>query len=99
VLKAHIRVDEDTDVAAELLKINNLAQKHRLDPAKTTVLMRNVEDVISSLKKQGAETAAFGIKLAVMKSVSSEDYDIVVELHPRKASSRSNGLLGWLFRR
>jgi hypothetical protein len=99
MFKAHILVSEDTDVAAELVKIDNLASRHHLDPAKTIVLMHNVEDVLSDLKKQDAETAAYGIKMAVKKSVSTEDYDIVLELHPRKKSNWKSGPLSWLFGR
>jgi hypothetical protein len=99
VFKAHILVSEGTDVAAELDKVDALAKKHHLDESKTFVLMRDVEDVLAELKKQDAETAVYGIKIAVKKSVRTEDYDIVLELQPRKDSNTKSGPLSRLFRR
>ena len=97
MFKAHILVNEDTDVAAELDRIDALARKHRLDASKTLALMRNAEDVLSDLKKQDAETAIHGIAIAVKKSLRTEDYDIVLELQPRTSGGgKKSGPLSWL---
>lgn len=96
MFKTHILVSEDTDVAAELDRIDVLAKKHRLDASKTFALMRNAEDVLSDLKKQDAETAIYGIKMAVKKSLRTEDYDIVLELQPRRSGGKKSGPLSWL---
>ena len=96
MFKAHILVNEDTDIAAELYRIDGLAKKHRLDALKTLALMRNAEDILSDLKKQDAETAVYGIKMAVKKSLRTEDYDIVLELQPRKSGGKKSGPFSWL---
>jgi hypothetical protein len=96
MFKAHILVNEDTDVAAELYRIDGLAKKHRLDASKTLALMRNAEDVLSDLKKQDAETAVYGIEMAVKKSLRTEDYDIVLELQPRRSGGKKSGPFSWL---
>jgi hypothetical protein len=91
VLKAHILVREDTDVSAELDRVERAARKRRLDGAKLLALMRNLEGVLTDLKRQDAETSAYGINMAVKKSIKTEDYDILVELAPRKANHRKSG--------
>ena len=96
MFKAHVFVSEDTDVAAELDKIDALARRHNLDDVKIVNLMRNFENVLADLKKQDAETAAYGIQVAIKKSIKTDDYDIVLELRSRKASSGKSGPLSWL---
>jgi hypothetical protein len=98
MFKAHIFVRSDTDVAAELDKIEKLAIKHDLDQVKMFALMRDAEVVLADLKRQDTETAAFGIKMAVTKSLATEDYRIVFELRPRKDSAK-RGVFSALFRR
>ena len=99
MFRARILVSDKTDVAAELAKIENLAKPHGLDEVTTFAMLRNVEAVLADLKKQDSETAAYGISISVKKTVTSEDYDIVLELHPRKELSRKKGPLSRLFGR
>jgi hypothetical protein len=97
MFKAHILVSEDTDVAAALADLERLAQKHSLDDAKIYVLMRNVESVLADLKQQDSETAAYGIKMAVEKTVATDDYRVTLKLSPRKEMPKKSGPLSWLF--
>jgi hypothetical protein len=99
VFRARILVKHETDVAAELAKIENLATRHGLDDVTTFAMLRNVEAVLTDLKRQDSETAAYGISIAVKKTVASEDYDILLELQPRKEPSRKKGPLSRLFGR
>lgn len=99
MFKAHIVVSEKTDVAAEIAKIENLARRHGLDDVTTFAMLRNVEVVLADLKKQDSETAAYGIRISVKKTVASEDYNILLELQPRKESSGKRGPLSRLFGR
>lgn len=98
MLRARILVSEDTNVAAELTRIESLARKHGLDDITMHSMLREVADVLVDLKKQDSETAVFGIKIAVKKTVATEDYDILLELQPRKEPPRK-GLLSRLFGR
>ncbi|MGH7707758.1 MAG: hypothetical protein ACREM6_07505 [Vulcanimicrobiaceae bacterium] len=99
MLKVHIVVSEDTDIAAELDKIDGLAKKHRIGDAKMIVLTGNVETVLADLKRQDTETADYGIKMAVKKSIKTEDYEISLELRPRKSPKEGRGLLSRLLGR
>jgi hypothetical protein len=97
MFKSHILVNEDTDIAAELDKLDKLARRHNLGDAQTLVLMRNAEDVLAELKRQDAETAAYGIKTAIEKSLATDDYDVRFELRPRSnKTSKKSGPLSWL---
>jgi hypothetical protein len=98
MFKSQIVVNEHTDVAAELANVEALAKRHHLDDAKLFVLMQNVEAVLSELKKQDSETAAYGIKMAIEKTVATDDYQISMKLGPRKdAPTKGGGLLNRLF--
>jgi hypothetical protein len=97
MFKVHILVSEDTDVAAELASLERLAQKHHLDAMKLHGLLRNAETLLADLKQQDAETAAYGIKMALEKTLATEDYRISFQLTPLKARSKKGGLLSRLF--
>lgn len=99
MFKAQILVGQETNVAAELARIESLARKHRLDDATMHSMLRDVENVLADLKRQDSETAAYGIKIAVRKTVSTERYCIVLELRSRKEPSRKRGPLSRLFGR
>jgi hypothetical protein len=99
VLRAHILVNENTDVAAELDKIEKLARRHDLDDVTAFAMLRSVEAVLADLKKQDAETAAYGIRISVKKTVAAQDYQILLELQPRKEPHRGGGPLSRLFGR
>ena len=99
MFKAHIVVRDDTDVAAELDKIEKLANKHGLDAVRSLALMRGAESILADLKKQDSETVAFGIRIAVKKSLATKDYNLVFELRPRKSSASKKGVFFTLFRR
>lgn len=99
MLKAHIRVSQDTDVAAELAKIEKLAKRHGLEGITTFAMMQNVETVLAELKSQDSETAAYGIRIAIKKTVTAEDYNILLELQPRNEQVRKKGALSRLFGR
>ncbi len=98
MFKAHVLVSEDTDVAAELASVERVAQKHHLDDAmKMHALLQNAEAVLAELKQQDAETAAYGIKMALEKTLSTDDYRITFQLNPRKDQTKKNGLVSRLF--
>ncbi len=99
MFRARILVNDKTDVAAELVKIENLAKRHGIDDVTTFAMLKNLEAVLVDLTKQDSETAAYGISVAVKKTVASEDYDILLELQPRKEPSRKKGPLSRLFGR
>jgi hypothetical protein len=99
VIQARILVNEDTDVAAELARIENLAEQHGLDDDTTFAMLRNVEAVLADLKTQDSETAAYGIRISVKKTVSTKDYDILLELQPRTKPPSKKGRLSRLFGR
>ena len=98
MFKAHIVVSEDTDVAAELASLERLAQQHHLDDAvKMHALLQNAEGVLGELKQQDAETAAYGIKMALQKTLSTDDYRITFHLNPRNDQPRKSGFFSRLF--
>ena len=100
MFKAHILVNEDTDVAGEMATLEQLAQMHRLGDTKTFVMMKNVESVLADLKQKDSETAAYGIKMEVKKTVETADYQIALELRPRRdGKPKKGGLLSWLLGR
>jgi hypothetical protein len=100
MLKAHILVSEDTDVAAELTSLEEHARRSCLDDVTTFALLRAAEDMLGELKKEASETAAHGISLAVSKHVRSPQYDITFELRLLRVNRRNaGGLLGRIFGR
>jgi len=99
MFKARLVVSEDTDVAVELAKVENLAKRHGLGATKTFSLIGNLETVLADLKQQAVETADYGINMSVSKTLSSEDYHIVVALDSRGETRRKGGPLSWLFGR
>ena len=99
MFKAHIIVTQDTNVAVELAKIENLAKRNDLDDITTFSLLRNVEAALVDLKKQDSETAEYGINLSVKKTVAAEDYNILLELQSCKEPRRKRGLVSRLFGR
>ncbi len=99
MFKAHIVVGEDTDVSAELAKIESLARKHDLDDIKIFAMVESIESILADLKQQDSETAAYGIKMAIRKTVATDDYQVTLELRPRKASHKNMGFLARLLHR
>jgi hypothetical protein len=92
-------VSEDTDVAAELAIIESLAHRHQLDAMKTHILLTTAETALGDLKQQDVDTAAYGIKMALKKTLATEDYSITFQLKPRKDGPRRGGLFSGLFGR
>ena len=97
MFKAHILVSADTDVAAELAHLEDLAQKHQLDAMKTHVLLQNAETLLGDFKQQDTDTAAYGIKMALEKTLTTDDYRITFALNPRSDAPKKGGLLSRLF--
>ncbi len=97
MFKVRIRVDEDTDIAAEVEKLANHARKHGLDEVGLFALVRNAESVLTELKRQQAETAAYGIQLALSKSLKTQDCEIFFDFSPTRKRFSGGGLLSRIF--
>ncbi len=90
---------EDTDIAAEIARLEEQANTKGLDAVQTHAMLRAVEDIIADLKKDAAETAAVGISMAVTKQVQSSDYHVTIELQQPRAERKGNGFFSKLFGR
>lgn len=97
MFKSHVLVSHATDVAAELARLEHLAQKNHLDAMKTHILLQNAEAVLGDLKQQDADTAAYGIKMALQKTLATDDYKITFKLHPETDAPVTRGLFSRLF--
>ena len=79
MLKAHIIVTGDMDVAGELLKLQRLAEKNRFDSTKSALMLEHVRTLIANVQETLSELRMSGISTDIKRIASSEDYEIALE--------------------
>jgi len=100
VFKAHILVNQQTDVVGELASLEQSARKQKLGEAQIAIMLDATGSVLAELQRTYAEMIASGIGIDLKRSVISDDYDITLEMRIRPCGSKQKSRrFGWLLGR
>ena len=99
MLKAHIIVTGDMDVAGELQKLQRLAEKNRLDSATSNLMLEHVRSSIANVQETLSELRTSGVSTDIKKTASCDDYQVTLEAgQGRSGKPRSKSPLSFLRR-
>jgi phosphoglycolate phosphatase-like HAD superfamily hydrolase len=99
VLRAHIIVTGDMDVAGELQKLQRLAHRNRLDTVESSLMLEHVSSLIDNVQETLSELKASGISTGIKRIASSDNYQVTLEARQgRSGKTTSRSLLSFLRR-
>lgn len=101
MFKKHIVFIPDMDVAAQMDSLEAQAVRHGLDNLHVSEMRTRVQDALVDLHREDSEASAYGIEVGITRTITSDDYNVTLELRPRnrQQTRTKRGPFSWLFSR